>query len=524
MSERLERLIRAMSERDFYPHGPDSVEVIQTHISVVFIAGDLVYKIKKPVNFGFLDFTTPEKRKHFCNQEVVLNSRFSKGIYLDVVPVFETRDGPSLHGEGDAIDYAVLMRRIPENRLMINMLDRDEITPEILDRVADRLAYFHSLASNKPPIAGFGSKEVIRQNLTENFTQTLPYVGRTIEPATHEAIRTRSFEFLHRRHRLIEERMKSGFIRDCHGDLHVDHVVILDGIMLCDCIEFNDRFRYGDTASDLSFLLMDLDYRGFPAFSKRIARRYAESSGDSRVLELVDFYKSYRAFVRGKVISFTLDEQEISASEKEAARTTARDYFRMSLASLLPPAPPTLIITCGLTGTGKSFLGARLGKRLGIEPLRSDVIRKELFGVPKGEHRLDKYGEGIYTANATETTYRALLEKARTCLERGESVILDASFVKYDDRAQARLTAIRSKARFRLIECVSPSEEAIRSRLDERLSSRPDPSDGRWEIFRQQKAGFEWIREDERTDHRLWDSTTDINSFLASFVRELASS
>lgn len=523
MTARLDKLIRAMSEPSFYPHNPDSVEIVQTHISVVFIAGDLVYKVKKPLNFGFLDFTTPEKRKYFCNQEVVLNSRFSTGIYLGVVPVYESASGLNIRGDGEETDYAVLMKRIPEDRLMINMLDRDEITPEILDRIADRLTYFHSRASTTPQIAGFGSVEVIRQNLTENFTQTQPYLGRTIEPAIHEAIRTRSFAFLKNTRELFEQRMRKGFIRDCHGDLHVDHVVILDGIMLCDCIEFNDRFRYGDTASDLSFLLMDLSFRGFPAFSKRIASRYAETSGDSRVLDLIDFYKSYRAFVRGKVVSFTLDESEISDSEKESAHTTARDYFLMSLASLLPPPPPTLIITSGLTGTGKSFLSARLGKRLGIEPLRSDVVRKEIFGLSKGEHRLDKYAEGIYTAKATEMTYRALLEIARTCLGKGESVILDASFMRYTDRAQARDIALRSKARFRVIECVAPDEREIRRRLEERRESHADPSDGRWEIFLKQKADYERIRENERTDHRLWDSTTDSNAFLASFVRELAS-
>lgn len=521
MSEPLEKLIRAMSAPSFYPHGPNEVEVIQTHISVVFIAGDLVYKIKKPVNFGFLDFTTLEKRKYFCNQEVLLNSRFSAGIYLDVVPIFENCNKPTLKEEGKVIDYAVLMRRIPENRLMINLLDQDEITGEMLDRVADRLAYFHSQAVTTDSIASFGSIKVIQQNLMENFEQTQSYVGRTIEASTHEAVRALSFDFLDARRELFEQRMKSGFIRDCHGDLHVDHVVILEEIMLCDCIEFNDRFRYGDTASDLSFLLMDLDYRGFPAFSKRIASRYAETSGDSGLLELIDFYKSYRAFVRGKVVSFRLDEPEISEPEKESAQMAAGNYFLLSLASLSPPQPPTLIIMSGLTGTGKSYLAASLGKRLGIQTFRSDVIRKELFNVPKGEHRLDKYGEGIYTANATEMTYMALLEKARRCLGKGESVILDASFMRYRDRDRARMTALQSKARFRLIECVSSSEDAIRERLQERLQSRQDPSDGRWETFLQQKNVYERIREDERTNRRLWDSTTDANAFLAPFVREL---
>ncbi len=270
MSDALAELIRDMSDPAIYPERPESVEVVHTHISVVFLAGDLVYKIKKPLNFGFLDFTSHEKRKFFCNQEVLLNSRFSQGIYLGVVGIFRGRSGINLAGEGEEIESAVLMRRIPADCLLLEILRQDKAGPELIDRIADRIAYFHSQAVGGKDIDTFGSPQVVRHNLRENFEQTRPYVGRTIDQAIFDEILELSRQFLDEKHDLIQKRVAKGHIRDCHGDLHLDHVVVLDEVMLYDCIEFNDRFRYGDTASDLAFLLMDLDYRGYPAFSKQV--------------------------------------------------------------------------------------------------------------------------------------------------------------------------------------------------------------------------------------------------------------
>jgi len=516
---RLEALIRAMSDPAFYPHKPESVQVIQTHISVVFIAGKFVYKLKKPLNLDFLDFTTLEKRRYFCEQEVKLNSRFSEGIYLGVVDICQDLSGVNLSGKGETIEVAVLMSRIPEDRIMTNMLKKDLITTDILDRLADRIAYFHSHAAGGSGIAGFGSTEVIYRNVKENFDQVFPFVGRTIDEDTYTQISRLSPDFIDTHRDLFLERMRSGFIRDCHGDLHVDHVVILDEIMLYDCIEFNDRFRYGDTAADLAFLLMDLDFQGYPAFAKHLAERYAHTSGDAELLRLLGFYQSYRAFVRGKVLGFELDEPEISDAERDKAVTTAKDYFRLSLSYLKPP-PPAIIIMCGLMATGKSFIAAKLAKRLGVAVLRSDEIRKDLHGVERSQHRFDIYREGIYTANATERTYEALFNAAERSLAQGRSVILDASFMSYEHRHRAHELALGAKVRFRLIECTAP-EEVVKERLKARLMQTDEPSDGRWEIFDSQKAAFQPIRSDEESYRRTWDSTNDPDIFLMSFVREL---
>ena len=517
---RLEALIRGMSDPAVYPHKPKSVQVIQTHISVVFLAGEFVYKVKKPLNLGFLDFTTLEQRRYFCEQEVKLNSRFSAGIYHGVVDICESQSGLNFSGQGPTIEVAVLMSRIPEDRIMTNMLKKDLITTDVLDRLADRIAYFHSHATGGPGIAGFGSTEVIYRNVSENFDQALPFVGRTIDQNTYGQISQLCPDFIVAHSDLFLRRMRGGFIRDCHGDLHVDHVVILDDIMLLDCIEFNDRFRYGDTAADLAFLLMDLDFQGYPAFAKHLAERYARTSGDAELLKLLSFYQSYRAFVRGKVLGFELDESEISDAERQTAVSAANDYFRLSLSYFKPPPPPALVVMCGLMATGKSFIARKLARRLGFALLRSDEIRKDLHGVERSQRRLDMYREGIYTANATERTYEAIFSAAAKSLAQGGSIILDASFMSYEHRRRARELARDAKALFRLIECFAP-EEVIKERLKARLEQKDEPSDARREIFDSQKAAFQPIRPDEESEHRLWDSTEDPDIFLVSLVKEL---
>jgi aminoglycoside phosphotransferase family enzyme/predicted kinase len=523
VTAQLDRLIEALSRPELYPHQPQSIHVIQTHSSVIFLAGDLVYKVKKPIDLGFLDFTTLEKRKYYCAQEVRLNSRFSEGVYLGVVPIHRSPQGINLRGEGEEIDVAVLMKHLPEERMLLTMLRNDRVTLGIVDLVADRVAYLHSHAPTGPEISRFGAPGVIRYNAEENFEQTRPYIGRTIDEQSYEELVALTMEFLESKRSLFGHRVREGFIRDCHGDLHLEHVVILNGIILYDCIEFNDRFRYGDTAADLAFLLMDLDFRGFPAFADRMARRYHDSSGDPHVMDLLDYYKSYRALVRGKVLSFTLDEPEVSDAEKEAARAAARDYFALALSYLKPAPGPTLIITNGLSASGKSYLAERLALRIGLEPIRSDVIRKEIHNVEPTQHRLDKYGEGIYTSGATERTYEALLEAARRQLIRGQSVILDAAFGSRLHREKARQLANQVKAGFRIVECSAP-ESVLHARLRQRMESTDDPSDARLEILEHQKSDFEPVEDSERAYCRTWDSTTDLYDFLKRFVRELITS
>ncbi|MFH0958281.1 MAG: AAA family ATPase [Pseudomonadota bacterium] len=522
MNEHVERLIVALSDPSTYPHRPDSVRVIQTHISIVFVAGELVYKLKKPLSLGFLDFTTLEKRKFFCRQEVELNSRFSRDIYLGVVSVNESLEhGINLRDEGSEIEYAVLMRFVPDNKILKNALAQNTVEPAIIDKVADSIREFHSKASGGSRVSIFGAPEVIMQNVLENFIQTEPFIGKTIPADIFEEIKKESLGYLERNREFLEKRVKLGHIRDCHGDLHLDHVVLSDPIMLVDCIEFNDRFRYSDCLADLAFLLMDLDFSGYPGYSNRALARYMVDCPDQKAYDLLRFYQSYRAYVRGKVQSFTSNESEIDKKTRIQSVSIARDYFSLARAYFAPPPKPALMITCGLMGSGKSFLSSRLGTRLGIDIIRSDVVRKEALGLRRTEHKLDNYGTGIYTREASEMTYGVMLDEADKQLGKGRHVILDASFAKRKLRLEARDLAKRLGARFGLIHCEA-SDDVIHKRLVARIEDVEEPSDGRWELYHRQKDDFEKIDPREETGCVRYTPNIDFNQFLTSIAIEIA--
>lgn len=329
MSE-LSALIEALSIPDVYPHNPKEVELIQTQISAVFIAGDYVYKIKKPVDFGFLDFTTLDKRRFYCQQEVALNRRLCPDTYLDVVPITQNEAGFSVEGKGEVIEYAVKMRPLPYERMMDVLLRNNQVTREMLDRVAEKLADFHRKAVLSEQLARIGDIESVTQNAEENFVQTESYVNKTLNRDQFQRIKDFTYPFLEKNSLLFSERVKTGKIKDCHGDLHAAHICFSEDICIYDCIEFNDRFRYIDVASEVAFLAMDLDFHGRSDLSKHFVSSYVKASGDSELPLLLDFYKCYRAYVRGKVEGFKLDDPHISDNDKMQTLIVARKYFELA--------------------------------------------------------------------------------------------------------------------------------------------------------------------------------------------------
>lgn len=519
MNKHVERIVRALTDPSIYPHHPDAVQVIQTHISIVFVAGHFVYKIKKPLSLGFLDFTTLDKRKFFCNQEVNLNSRFSSNIYLSVIGVYESLSGKiNLIGKGQVIEYAVLMNRIPEEKVLRNALGLDLVNESTIEKVADGIRTYHSLAERGPQISVFGTPEVIMQNVKENFCQTEGFVGETISSETFNFIRHKSLSFMEKERETLKQRVKDGNIRDCHGDLHLEHVVLFDPIMLVDCIEFNDRFRYSDCLADIAFLLMDLDFSGYTSFSNIVLKRYLLDHPDDSSRNLLNFYKAYRAYVRGKVQSFTLNEPEIEIKDKMKAALTASNYFKLARAYYEAPIKPTLALMCGLMGSGKSFLASKLAKRLGIEPIQSDIIRKKSWGLQYSDRRLEEYGEGIYTRESSEKTYHNMFQEASLRLKRHEHVIIDASFIKHSDRIAMRNMAKSFNARYLLIHCDAP-DDVIHSRLVARIKQTQEPSDGRWELFYKQKSDFDAIGSEELDGYLKCLPNTEVNEFLTKIVR-----
>ena len=328
---KVDSIIHDLQDPDSLPDPSEKVNVVQTHISIVFVADEYVYKVKKPVNFGFLDFSTLEKRLNFCRREIELNRRLSRDIYLDVLPVFFDGKKYKINtGPGEIVEYAVKMRRVPEGRLMKSMFNAGILSNEHLDSVARVLAEFHSNAHRSHEIDEFGEPERFKINTDENFHQVEKYIGKTIPDKLFHGLKTWTDNFYKSNHSLFLQRISEGKVRDCHGDLRMEHVCLTDNISIIDCIEFNDRFRYGDALADIAFLLMDLDFHEGEKLSLDLWEKYRGITGEEDIEGLLIFYKVYRAFVRGKVISFQIDDKSISDKKKEEAVKTAGKYFDLA--------------------------------------------------------------------------------------------------------------------------------------------------------------------------------------------------
>lgn len=324
-------LIRFLQDPASYPEKPRGIALVQTHISWVFIGDDHVYKLKKPVNFGFLDFSTLDKRRFYTQEELRLNRRFSPDVYLAVVPISE-RDGTYRIGDGtNVVEYALKMRRISEDHMLHRLLERGSAGRDVLRRVGAHLARVYGTIASDDTARAYGGLEVISHNVTENFEQTAKYIGGPVSQEAYDAIRTWSVAFLGDRADVFRERVAQGRIKECHGDLHLQHICVDGGnISVFDCIEFNERFRYGDVASDVAFLAMDLDYNGHPLLADAFVQAFMEESGDAGLVHVLKFYKVYRAYVRAKVTSFMLDDAGLGDRAKAEALRTAGRYYELA--------------------------------------------------------------------------------------------------------------------------------------------------------------------------------------------------
>ncbi|MDH5364058.1 MAG: hypothetical protein OEW82_02670 [Dehalococcoidia bacterium] len=334
---KLPPIAEALLKPEAYPRKPQKIELIQTQMSFIFLTGDYVYKVKKPVNLGYLDYTSLEKRRFFCHQELELNRRLCPSVYLAVVPIAMSLRGAKrrgnliyLEGEGKAIEYAVKMRQLPQERMMDVLLLKGQVTEEMIAKVAEKLVRFHQKAETNSKITAFGKLDTIRRNCEENFSQTEKYIGVSIPGRKYEQIKSYTNNFINSNSSLFDKRVSKGKIRDCHGDLHAAHVCFTDDTCIYDCIEFNDRFRYCDVASEVAFLAMDLDRYQRADLSKHFVNTYVELSHDADLLSLLNFYKCYRAYVRGKVESFKLDDLYIPEKEKAKVLAIAKKYFQLA--------------------------------------------------------------------------------------------------------------------------------------------------------------------------------------------------
>lgn len=482
-----QNLLSFLESTESYPHKPESVTHVQTHISHVFIVSSYVYKFKKPVNFGFLDYSSLEKRKKFCEREVELNRRLSEGIYLGVVALVKDGDSYRLaeaqSADGEVVEYAVKMKRLPEEYFLHSYLEQDTLSKKHLDRVADKLADFYLNQQPDEKILQYGEVETIKVNTDENFEQTRNFVGKTIAENAYKTIQYFTNQYFEQRANLFERRVAQKRIVDGHGDLHLEHIHITpESVQIYDCIEFNDRFRYGDLAVDLAFLAMDLDFNDRWGDERYFIDQMAQKLDDPELSKIIDFYKCYRAYVKGKVKSLQSGEPEVPQEDRQRARQIAKRYFDLSLRYALLGSRPKVLIFMGGVGTGKSTLAKQVAKKLNIERYSSDRIRKTLANLPLEERPPAKERQKLYSSEMSERTYQKLMDEMEKKIENGYSVILDATFNSSESRERLINLLTNRDADYLFIETTAPAA-VIKARLRKREEQEGVVSDARLEDY-----------------------------------------
>jgi len=483
-----EKLVRRLRELPGFPAGDPPYRVRETHASLVVLVGDDVYKLKKPVDFGFLDYSTVERRRAMCRAEVELNRRLAPTVYYGV--------GELRPFEGEPADGVVHMRRLDDALSLESLVREATATVADLERLAEVVARFHQTATRGPEVGRWGTPDAIAANARENFEQIEPFVGRALSPELFVRLRDESERFLADRRGLLEERVRAGCIADCHGDLRAEHVYFEPGgISIIDCIEFSDRYRCQDVLSDVGFLAMDLERLGRRDLADIFVARYDELTPFGSP-EVLDFYRGYRAIVRGKVACLTAAGSEDPA-EAEAAIIAAIGYFELAARFASGERRPLALAMCGLTGTGKSTLAAVLGKAIGAKLITADVVRKELAGVAVDMRVADAPDTGLYSPEMNARVYDEMHRRAGELLRDRRNVILDATYRRRSDREAAAAMATTHAARFAVVSCEA-SQDVIRDRLERRWASGTSLSDGRWEVYLAQRDAYDRPGEDEQ--------------------------
>jgi uncharacterized protein len=468
----LPALIQQMLRPEFYPHPvQEPIQLIQTHVSYVLLTGEYAYKAKKPVNFGFLDYSTLEKRHHFCQEELRLNQRGAAALYLEVLPVSQVGETFQLGRDQSPVDYLVKMQQFPQETLLTGLYERGELTEDLLVDLAKAIATFHLTATTNDYIRSFGEVKKVREAFDENYQQTEKYIGGPQTQSQFDETQQYSDRFFAENQALFTSRISNNWIRECHGDLHLRNICLWkDHLYLFDCIEFNEPFRFVDVMFDIAYIVMDLEARNRPDLSTIFLNTYVEQTGDWEGLQVLPIYVSRQTYVRAKVTSFLLDDPSVSTADKQAASDTAAMYYKLAW-QYTQPRQGQLILMSGLSGSGKSTTARHFARHLGAIHIRSDAARKHLGGIALDQ----RGGEDLYTPEMTQKTYDRLLNLGLTLAQQGYTVILDAKYDRQSLRTPV-IQAIQSLASpipLKILHCTAPVE-VLQTRLQQRTGDIAD--------------------------------------------------
>jgi hypothetical protein len=512
-------LIRSLMHPEKFVPPVEKCELIETHISWVILAGSYAYKIKKSLDLGFLDFSTLEKRRFYCQEELRLNKRLAPMMYLSVVPITGTAEFPQWAGAGEAIEYAVKMRAFPQQAQLDRVLALGALTAGQIDILAKYIANFH----NQIEVAGmknwYGNPESVLKPVEENFKQIREHTQNLKALDMLSELEYWSQKNFQEMESFFAERKINGFVRECHGDLHLRNITWMDdGPVVFDCIEFSPGLRWIDVINDVAFLVMDLQDRGQPAMAQRFLNSYLEHTGDYGGLEVLQFYKIYRALVRAKIDAIRSRQAGITPGEQAEAKQDFLEYLNLAL-RYIRPKRPHLIVTYGMSASGKSTVSRSLLELLGAVRVRSDVERKRLFGLKPDDDGQSALGKGIYSTEATEKTYRKLEELAAKIIDAGYPVIVDAVFLNYQEREHFRKLAKNKQIPFTILECTT-DEKTLRQRIAERKN---DISDADLKVLELQLSEWKPLQEHERVNIVTIDTTApvDINLLVSQIRKKL---
>lgn len=501
------RLIEGLKHPAAYGHPVTAVTLVETHISYVLLTGSYAYKIKKAIALDFLDFRTLESRRHFCEEELRLNARLAPGVYLGVITIGGTADAPRVDGAGDPLEYAVKMREFPQEALFSRMIGGGSLAGRHIDALAARVASFHGSIDVAPSNGRFGIPAGIGRLALENVNGAQPPGVEASEAASLDAIRRWTEREYSARSDGMERRLREGFIRECHGDLHMGNIALVDDVVtVFDGIEFNAEMRWIDVLSEVAFTVMDLQDRSRSDLAFRFLNAYLEATGDYAGMSLFRFYLAYRAVVRAKVAAVRMRQLD---GPDSSLRAEYRTYLELTL-GYTRPAPAAVIITNGFSGSGKTTCSQALVESLGAIRLRTDVERRRFQGLGARSRSRSSIEEGPYAESETDRLYRALQATATDLVRAGYVTVVDGAFLKHWQRSLFRDLAQELRVPL-VIVAVSAPEPTMRARVLERSRRDDDASEADVSVLEHQLSTSEPLGSHEKPFAVSWETGREGN-------------